>query len=195
MQENDIPGLKEAIDQEQTRRQLAFSGSLLPVAGIWVEQFTPNHWVRLGLIRSPFLGGDRGDAFSTVAVLEFLWNVSPGYQPGSFWGQLWFFAKHYRSIRPASAVAIFDYLDAAFMDSPPKQKSSFVPPSYYASTTSLCDFFAQEYGWDDTLTMSKPLARLFQYMNLNRQRRAKDAPLFNPLSDRVRGAALHKANG
>lgn len=194
MQETEqIKGLAEAIDQEQTRRNLAFADTLLPVGGVWVKQFNPFHWVSLGLVRSPFLGGDRGDAFSTVSVLEFLWVCSPQYQPGAFWRQLWFYVRHYRSIRPATALAVFDYLEAAFQDAPATQRGQADRRSYYAGVTSLCDFFAAEYGWDDSQTMQKPIARLFQYFNCVRKRKDPQAIMFNP-SDRVRGQAQHQRN-
>lgn len=189
----EIPGLAEAIDKEQTRRQLAFSDTLLPIAGVWVKQFTPLHWVNLGLCRSPFLGGDRGAPGSTVAVLEFLWIVSPSYVQGAYWRQIWFYLRHYRAIKPMTALAIFDYLEAAFQDSPPSQKTAASQRSYYAGVTSLCDFFAREYGWDDAATMSKPLGRLFQYFNCSRKQADPQAVMFNP-SDRVRGMAQHLRN-
>jgi hypothetical protein len=192
MQETEqVQELAEAIDQEQTRRQLAFADTLLPIGGVWVRQFTPNHWVSLGLIRSPFLGGNRGTAFSTTSVLEFLWIVSPGYRQGSFWRQLWFYVRNYRAIKPATAHAIFDYLDAAFMDAPGTQKGAAQQRSYYAVVTSLCDFFGKHYGWDDTVTMSKPLARLFQYFNCVRSRTEERPILFNPLSDKARARLVH----
>jgi hypothetical protein len=192
MQEQpQIPGLAEAIDQEQTRRQLAFDDTLLPIGGVWVKQFTPYHWVKLGIIRSPFLGGDRGSAFSTVSVLEFLWICSPAYRPASFWGQLCFYVKNYRRIKPVTANLILDYLEAAFMDRPGGRVGSAEMRSYYAGVTSICDYFAKEYGWDDAITMGKPIARLFQYYNCIRQRSESKPILFNPLSDRVRSQALH----
>lgn len=193
MQDNsqEIPGFAEAIEKEQTRRQVAFADTPLPISGVWVKQFTPAHWVSLGIIGSPFLGGNRGTAFSTVAVLEFLWICSPEYRPGSFWRELWFYAKHYRQIKPATARAIFDYLDAAFQDSPPSPVGPTDRRSYYAGVTSICDFFASEYGWDDSVTMAKPLARLFQYFNCVRKRKDPKAIMFNP-SDAVRSKWLHE---
>lgn len=195
MQEKEsIPGLAEAIDQEQTRRQLAFADTLIQIGGVWVKQFTPGHWINLGLIRSPFLGGDRGTPFSTVGVLEFLWICSPDYRPAAFWRQLWFFFRHYSKINPATAMEIYDYLAAAFQDSPPQPVGVQVDRrSYYASVASLCDFFAAEYGWSDTLTMQTPIARLFQYFSCIRKRKDPKAILFNP-SDRVRAKALHQRN-
>ena len=195
MQSNieEIPGLAEAIEKEQTRRNLAFSDSLLPVGGVWVQQFTPWHWVNLGLIRSPFLGGDRGQPYSSAAVLEFLWIVSPQYRPAAYWRQLWFFVRNYGTIRPATAAAIYDYLDAAFQDAPARQIGAPQSRSYFAGITSLMDFFGREYGWDDAMTMRKPLARLFQYFKCHQQRNDPKMPLFNP-SDRVRGQALHARN-
>lgn len=190
MKEN-TDSVEEAVGQEHSRRQLAFDDTLLPVGGVWVRQFTPTHWVKLGIVRSPFLGGDRGAVLSVVSVLEFLWICSPGYRAGSFWGQLWFYLRNYRHIKPATAFAIFDYLDAAFMDTPPGRVGAAQQRSYYAGVTSLCDFFAAEYGWDDSVTMGKPLARLFQYFNCVRKRRDSQAILFNPLSDRARAAQLH----
>lgn len=193
MQDNsqEVPGLAEAVEQEATRRQLAFADTPIRISGVRVNQFTPAQWVRLGLIGSPFLGGNRGTAYSTVSVLEFLWIVSPSYRVGSFWGQLWFYVRHYRAIKPVTAIRIFDYLDAAFMDAPPSRKGASVQRSYFAGVTSLCDFFASEYGWDDTVTMSKPLARLFQYFNCVRARKDDKAILFNPISDGVRSRWLH----
>ena len=195
MQDNENSELVAAIEREQTRRQLAFSSTLLPVGGAWVQQFTPAHWVALGLVRSPFLGGDRGSPFSTVSVLEFLWICSPSYRQNSFWRQLWFYVRHVRTIQPATAAGIFGYLDAAFMDAPPSS-GGLDRRSYYAGVTALCDFFACEYGWDDSVIMSKPLARLFQYFNCARKRKDPAAVMFNP-SDKVRGQILHhrSANG
>jgi len=192
MQEQ-IPGLAEAIEREKTRRELAFSGTLLPVGGVWLLQFTPFHWVNLGLVRSPFLGGDRGSPFSAVPILEFLWICSPAYRPGAYWRQLWFYFRNYRAINPATTAAILDYLDGAFMDSPPSTGKPGDRRSYYAGITSLCDFFATEYGWDDAATMAKPLARLFQYFNYARKRNDPKAVLFNP-SDRLIGQILHQRN-
>lgn len=198
MQDNsqEVPGLAEAVEQEATRRQLAFSDTLLPIGGVWVKQFTPAHWVRLGLIGSPYLGGDRGTPFSVRGVLEFLWIVSPEYTPGSFWRQLWFYVKHYRAIKPVTGIHILDYLDAAFMDSPPRKVGAGpIGRSYYAGVTSICDYFANAYGWDDTVTMGKPLARLFQYYNCVRQRTQENPVLFNPLSDAARSRWQHSQHG
>ena len=196
MQDNasqEIPGLAAAEDNEQTRRQLAFSGTLLPIAGVWCQQFTPAHWVNLSLVRSPFMGGDRGNSRSVVSILEFLWIVSPSYRPGSFWRMLFFYARHYRKIKPATAAEIYDYLDAAFQDAPAGSGNKTASRSYYAGVASLCDFFAEEYGWQDGCTLGTPIARLFQYYNVARKRKDPQAILFNP-SDRVRAQAQHLRN-
>lgn len=198
MQDNfkEIPEVAAAIEQEGIRRQLAFSDTPIRISGVRVNQFCPAQWVKLGLIGSPFLGGNRGTPYSTVSVLEFLWIISPSYKVGSFWGQLWFYVRHYRAIKPSTATRIFEYLDAAFMDSPPSRMGESVRRSYFSGVTSLCDFFASEYGWDDSVTMRKPLARLFQYYNCVRARKDDKAILFNPLSDKARANAIHGgANG
>jgi len=127
-----------------------------------------------------------------VAILEFLWICSPAYRPGAYWRQLWFFARNFRAINPATAPAILEYLDAAFMDAPPTSGKSSDRRSYYAGITAICDFFALEYGWDDAAIMAKPIARLFQYYNCIRSRTESKPILFNPLSDRVRSQAQHR---
>ena len=148
--------------------------------------------VSLGLIRSPFIGGN-GSAFSNIAVLEFLWVCSPQYRHGSFWRQLWFFFRNYRAIKPETSRGIADYMEAAFMDSPPSSGAIYSSKSYYSGVTALCDMFAREYGWSDTETMHKPFGRLFQYVNYIRRKNDKTAPLFNP-SDRILGKILHNRN-
>jgi hypothetical protein len=89
-------------------------------------------------------------------------------------------------------MQVFEYLDAAFMDRPGGRVGAAEMRSYYAGVTSICDFFAKEYGWDDAVTMSKPIARLFQYYNCIRSRTESKPILFNPLSDRVRSEWMHK---
>jgi len=196
MQDNatEFPELAEAIERERDRREIAFSDTLLPVAGVWLKQFTPFHLVSLGLVRSPFIGAG-GAETPTIAVLEFMWICSPGYRQGSFWRELWFYVRHFRSVHPSAVSAIREYLDAAFMDSPPSASGgkSYRDKSYYAGVTALCDLFASEYGWSDRETMHKPFARLFQYANYIRRKNDKGAVMFNP-SDRVIGQMLHKRN-
>lgn len=187
---HEVPGLAAALHLEQERRQLAFCDTLLPIGRAWAKQFTAAHWVALGLIGSPFLGGNRFTPFSRPAVLEFLWIVSPDYVAGSRLRALWFWLRNFSAVQPATARAIFDYLDAAFQDMP-SCTASADRRSYYAGVASLVDLFAREYGWGDNQIMHTPLARLYQYFRCVDKHHNPRAIMHNP-SDRVLGKWQHE---
>lgn len=176
----EIPGYAEAQKQEREARDLAFCDWPVPLCGLSVRQFTLTHLLILGNCDNAFVSGGVPEAED---VAFFLWVVSLEYVPNdaekrdAFVSEISGGIKYLEGCKEVSA-----YMTRAFQDSPPS--ADIQSKAYTSFAATFCDLFAYEYGWDDSLTMNKPIARLFQLYRRIQKRSNPKAVLFNP-SDRV----------
>jgi hypothetical protein len=175
----EIPGYAEAQIKEREARDLAFCDWPVPLCGLSVRQFTLTHLLILGNCDNAFVCSRVPEAED---VAFFLWVVSPDYVPdetarNSFVEGIASLIKY-----EAACREIIQYVDNAFQDAP--GGSNVQQKSYNSFAAIYCDLFASEYGWDDALTMRKPIARLFQLYRRIQKRNNPKTVLFNP-SDRV----------
>lgn len=181
----EIPGYAEAQKQEREARDLAFCDWPVPLCGLSVRQFTLTHLLILGNCDNAFVSGGVPEAED---VAFFLWVVSPDYVPNDVRTRNRFLKRVARKVKFFAAIAeINDYLKDAFQDSP--QGTGVQSKAYTSFAATYCDLFASEYGWDDSLTMRKPIARLFQLYRRIQKRTNPKAVLFNS-SDAVIGKYL-----
>lgn len=181
----EIPGYAEAQKQEREARDLAFCDWPVPLCGLSVRQFTLTHLLILGNCDNAFVSGGVPEAED---VAFFLWVVSPDYVPNDVRIRNRFLKRVARKVKFFAAIAeINDYLKDAFQDSP--QGTGVQSKAYTSFAATYCDLFAHEYGWDDALTMRKPIARLFQLYRRIQKRTNPKAVLFNS-SDAVIGKYL-----
>lgn len=186
----DIPGYAEAQKKEQADRDLAFCDWLIPLCGFKVRQFNLLHLLVLGNCDNAFVAQKIPEPED---VGFFLWVVSPEYAPDKIKERNRFLKTAGNRVQYlAGAMEINEYLRSAFQDSP-HASSPFGSKNYTSFCAVYCDLFAHEYGWDDSQTMSKPIARLFQLFRRIERRSNPKAMQFNP-SDALIGAWLRAAN-
>lgn len=177
---DQIPGYREAIEQEQLEREAAFLDLAETVAGIDLPPFTLAHQTALSCIGSPFICGGR---VSKLDVRAFFLIVS-----GARGLKRWRLKLRLRKLPLETAcTAIKEYLDRAEMDAPPA--SAISGPSYWSGPASYVDFFGSAYGWTEAQTLHVPKRRLHQYVKVQTKRGNPKATLFNP-SDAKRSAWL-----
>lgn len=179
-----IPGLKEAIENEQLSRTASFLDLSERVAGFELPPFTLTHMLKLYCIGSPFVCGG---PITRLDVRQFLLVVSGARGLDRMLMRL----KFMRLDHAKAANEIEGYVEEAFSDSPPS--SGVESQSYYSFAASLVDFFAAEYGWNESETLCAPLKRLFQYVAAIRKRHNPGTVMFNP-SDKVRSRWLMEQN-
>jgi len=177
----EIPGYADAVRSEREARDLAFCDWPVPLCGLNVHQFTLTHLLILGNCENAFVTGGKAPEVEDVAF--FLWVVSPDYVPNDNAARNRFLRSIRRKVKFFAAVReIGEYVQAAFQDAP--QGGAGETKSYTSFAATYCDLFASEYGWDDSQTMRKPIARLFQLYRRIQKRANPRAILFNQ-SDRV----------
>lgn len=183
---SDIPGYAEAQQKEREARDLAFCDWPVPLCGLNVRQFTLTHLLILGNCDNAFVSS-RTPEVEDVAF--FLWVVSPDYVPNDQTARDRFLNRIASKVKfYAACLEIVGYLNDAFQDAPPTPVTA-QSKSYTSFVATYCDLFASEYGWDDALTMRKPIARLFQLYRRIQRRTNPRAILFNR-SDSVIGKYL-----
>ena len=181
----EIPAYEAARKAEQEARDLAFCDWPVPLCGLEVKQFTYLHLLVLGNCGNAFVEGGEP---TVEDVAFFLWVVSPEYRPNCEAKRNEFIEAIAERVQfMASCREIYEYLDAAFMDSP--GGSGAPGKSYTSFVAPICDIFAHEYGWDDQVTLNKPVARLNQLLRRIRVRRNPKAIQFNR-SDRILSQAM-----
>lgn len=180
---DQIPGLKEAIEEEQHVRDTSFLDIPERIACFDVNPITLSHILALGSVGSPFI---RGGIPSPVDAAAFLCVV------GDWRGfKRWVMLRQVKRTDFLSLVmAIDDYMKESFQDSPATSGDGGV--SYYSFAASIVDCFAKEYGWNERDILRIPVKRLFQYVKAI-ARRNGETMLFNP-SDKVRGDWLRMVN-
>jgi hypothetical protein len=171
----EIPGYAEACKKEQEIRDLAFCEWLVPLCGIQVKQFTYLHLLILANCENAFVEANRPQAED---VAFFLWVVSPDYRPNDTAARDEFIEAIAEKVKFLPACQeIYDYLNNAFQDSPASSGGS--AKSYTSFVAPICDLFAHEYGWDDQVTIKKPIARLYQLIRRIQKRNNPQAIMFN----------------
>lgn len=201
---DQIPGYREAIENETRAREEAFIDSPEFICGIEVLPLTLQRYALLNGIGSPFLCAVREPDATDMAL--FLWVLSPQYDRAmrlrgalemlsarlgalAFW---WVRYRFIRRLRQLNAMklrrAIQAYLDAAFLDAPGgggKQRAA----GYWSVLAKLIADIASEFNWSEQEIGNVRLSRLWQYYRILQKRHNSDLILFNP-SDRIRGAWL-----
>lgn len=182
----EIPGYAEALEKEREFRDLAFCDWQIPLCGLSVNQFSYLHLLILGNCENAFT---EGATPMPEDVAFFLWVVSPEYVPNNPAKRDEFIEAIAEKVKFIEGCkAIYEYLDAAFQDAP--GGGANVPTKVYTSFVApICDLFAHEYGWDDQVTMRKPVARLYQLVRRIQRRNNPQAIMFNR-SDAVLGKYL-----
>lgn len=213
----NIPGYREAQNEEMLLRHAAFLPITENIGGFSVVQMTLRHYLILRTIRSPLL---HNDTPSPHDIVRFLWILSPKFTPDTTRPKRWML-KQCRDFQPPKmpfwkskkraerwmtgyqssierASKILDgcrkYVSDTFMDRPVGVEIQGEDKVYFADACRICALFGREYGWTENDTLSMPLKRVFQYLNEIKQTKLGDkAKLWNP-SDRVLGQHLDKLN-
>jgi hypothetical protein len=181
---DQIPGLREAIEQEQHIRDTSFLALPESVCGFDVNPLTLRHVLTLGAIGSPFMRGGYPMPHDVGAFMVVVGDWS-GFKR---WRNL----RKLSRVETSKVIAEIDlFIKESFQDSPGGSgKESGA--SYYSFAAALVDVFGKEYGWTEYETLNVPLKRMFQYIKAI-SRRNGETVLFNP-SDRVRGQWLETVN-
>ena len=181
---DQIPGLREAIEQEQHIRDTSFLALPESVCGFDVKPLTLRHVLTLGAIGSPFMRGGYPMPHDVGAFLCLVGEWS-GF---SRWRNL---RKLGSSDVRNSIEQVESFVKESFQDSP-GGGGDIESQSYYSFAASLVDLFGHEYGWSEADILDAPTKRLFQYVKAI-SRRSGETVLFNP-SDRVRGEWMDAVN-
>ena len=189
LQYSEIPGYLEAVNREQTARELAFLPAPLPICGVPIRHMNIRHYTLLSGCGNRFVRGGRP---GVADVLGFFWFMSPDYSTAE--GARERFVLKHRAAwdkRMDELVAgIAAYVDSVFMDSP-SGGGGGGGKFYTAPAAGMVDTLAFQYGWRDEDILEMPLARVFQYYKRISARLDPKAPQFNP-SDRYVGEWLRK---
>jgi hypothetical protein len=193
----DIPNYAEAVIREQFSRDVAFLDLYESVAGFDLVPLTLRHYVVLRLTRNPLLTGGLP---TPRELFNFLWLLSPNYNPASKWARrrfewkcrrrfyppLWMalincratrdnYGKrlHKRQVAAAKIIdAVKAFVEETMQDAPPRPAHQHFDPDYYSDAAFFCALFGREYGWTQEQTLDMPMRRLFQYLNEIKQRNA-----------------------
>lgn len=210
---DQIPGLREAVEKENHVRTSAFLPLTETVEGFDLLPMTLRHLLALRSINSPLLAPSVPP--SPLQLVAFLWLLNPAYTTGDSRVKRKFlkrcrafvprpmmfehsesaFKRQQNSLILAGKIlhAARNYVEETFMDMPGQKTVAGYVKSYFSDAAYLCAIFAREFGWDDELTMGKPLKRIFQYLK-EMKAHGKAAPvLFNP-SDRLVNDYLRQKN-
>lgn len=177
-----IPGYVAAVQKETLIRNACFLPINETIEGFEVKPMTVRDYVTLRTINSPLLSGVTP---SKNDVIAFLWLLSPKFNP--IGGR-----EKRRLMKPFKTmsidqgaklvVGIRKYIEETFQDRPSSSGSGdkvFVK-SYYADVCHMCATFAKHFGWDDELTLGKPVKRIFQYLKVLREQGGQKVAHFNP---------------
>ena len=197
----DIPEAAQALSQARQKQFKTRENSLLnltyDICGFTIRTMTIQDYVLLDRFSSPFLYRIEPD-LDDIAL--FLWVLSPQFSKWLGRKRLAFLqpmaaAIYGRKIRKAfgenmpftsepAVVAIFEYIDTMFFDSPPTLVNGQDSCLSYL-TGWFCDM-QSEFGFTDEKIWSMGLPELFQRSAYVRQRYAPSAPTFNKATDEVK---------
>lgn len=190
----EIPGLAAAIQRECEVRDESFLNLPRIIAGVEALPITPRMLLLLHVSNSPFVCGG---VPLPEHVAAFLWITSPRFIVGNGYKARWRRWQLCRAIRRASyqdaVTAIRAHVEDAFQDSPSESSGEEKQP-VVSVTASLVDCFASQYGWPEREVLDTPIARLFQYARMIRQRNNPDAIIVNKRSAKITGDWLAQIN-
>lgn len=188
--QDQIPGLREAVERETFLRDVSYLFEVPERIGpVQVKPFTLRHLIILTTTGNPLICG----GFVTPeAIGAFLWVVSPDYEPENKWRRWWFLRGCGDLPTERTLTAIKEYLDEAFMDAPPAGGNN-KDARHWSFCTDIIHLLASSYGWSHSEITSLPLKIIFQHVKLISHSNDPKAPLFNP-SDSVRGQWLKAEN-
>lgn len=198
----DIPGYREAVQEEQELRTRVLLGIGSEVCGVEVRPFALRDFLHLQAINSPFV---RGGFISRMDCLRLIVLQAVNYRtPGEGWLERFKLKRRnnkvIRALRQFTTEemieAIQDYLDKAFMDAPASVAGGSSSASPIASGgAAIVDSIARAYpfGLDEILNLE--LAFIFQLMRLRYVAEGGSrAAIINRRSSRVVGEYLRKVN-
>ncbi len=183
---DQIPGLREAVEQEQFSRDESLLQLPEAVCGVAFRPLTLSDVVRLRAVGSPFIVG--GWKYDTEQTLRFF---TMQCTPRNSWLMRLMRRQLLRRVElDEASEAAQDFVSESYAEAP-SSDSGPAGISYYSPVISAVDLLAKEYGWKIDEVMNLPLKILFQIYKAISHRNG--AVLFNP-SDSVRGAWLAEQN-
>jgi hypothetical protein len=169
-----FPSYREAVDREQSERDLAFCGLPIPVCGIPCRLITPRIYSLLSNCECAFVSGAR---IRPEDVAMFLWFCSPHYSLDARERSL-FVQHHVAKVNFEDGVRqILMFLEMNFADAP--RGGGQNGKSYTSHIAAIVDLLAQEYGWRDDWILDMPLMRIYQYVRRIQMRNTPGAIMFN----------------
>ena len=188
----EIPGYREAVERENSVRDAAFLDLPEFICGTQVNQITPQHFLILDGIGSPFVSGGTPTAED---VVKFLWILSPEFcRPTSIWNRIrrWRFTVSCRNIDFFKAIgAIVRFIRETFHDSPGGTGPRSAPIA--SCVAGPVHVLANKYGWSEAEILNLPYKRIFQYFRLIQIQANPKVITFNS-SDHVRAKWLDEIN-
>lgn len=171
----EIPGYREAISKEREARDLVFLGVGQSLCGLEVNPLTPIALLRLDAVENAFAVGVEPSA---VDVAQFIWCVSPEYNPKARFKR-WSTVRKLRRVKLEDACREIDeYLKLSFMDAPARTNQA--ASSYTSWIASLVHRMASSYGWSQQQVLDCPFRALWQYIAHIRRDENPDLVGFNP---------------
>lgn len=125
-------------------------------------------------------------------VAQFLWCLSPGFSYTDWKARDKFVIGCAGLNFDKSVKEIEDYVEEVFLDSP--EGSGERSESIASWIASLVDVLAAEYGWKQKEVVEMPLACVFQYIRVIRNRTGEKQISFNRLTDSVKTKFLENLN-
>jgi hypothetical protein len=155
----------EALALQDLVWNAAWAGLTEEICGLEVLPITPLHFVRLASARSPFVCGGREPNMADAG--NFLWCLSPLYDPHSKWKKFQHWLCYYRATRkltlPELVSGIDEYMDEAWQDAPPKPESRGRKASaYYSPVVSIMRTLCPEYNVTPATVLNLPYKCIFQ---------------------------------
>jgi hypothetical protein len=197
----DIPGFKEAVEQEQSARSSVLLGIGGEVCGIECRPFTVRDLINLQAIKSPFVSGG---FISRMDCMRFLILQSVSHrQPKAGWLERMLLKRRnsavLRRVRRASTESMIGeingFLDDAFMDAPASSGAADSSAPIASSAAVMVDAIASEYSWPISEILNLEIAFVFQLFRLRHVARGGNrAALINRKSSKVVGEYLRKLN-
>lgn len=155
---------QEALFQQNLVWNVSWAGVSEDICGIEALPFTPLHFVRLAAARSPFVCGGREPTETDVG--NFLWSVSPLYDPCSRWKKFRHWLRYFQACRKVTRdqfiASIDEYLEEAWQDSPPRPANGGKSKAYYSPVVSLMRALCPEYSMTPETVLRTPYKQLFQ---------------------------------
>lgn len=154
----------EALALQSLVWNVAWSDLTEDICGVEVMPITPLHFVRLAAARSPFVCGGREPNMADVG--NFLWCLSPLYDPHSKWKKFCHWLCYYRAVRKLTLAdlvsGIDEYMDEAWQDAPPKPEGKGRASAFYSPVVSLMHVLCPAYNMTPDMVKRMPYKQVFQ---------------------------------